>query len=324
MINCTYKEMADRLKEYNDILLFPHINLDGDAIGSTMALALALRKLGKNASVLLFEAVPKFLDFLIYDPATKDQNIYGDAELVMMVDCGNLNRIRFRDDAFMRGRTKAIIDHHATNDRNVDFDFGIVEPDSAATAELIYCIIKELGVEIDLDIATCLWAGITTDTGDFQFNSTTPRSHRIAGELIQTPGLDSRHISYMLYERNSFEALKLESYVIDTLKKYKQGRIIVGHITMAMTMKANCRMDETEGFIRRLMGIEGCEIGCLLKENTGSIIRVSFRSKGDVDVSMLAKQFGGGGHKNAAGCTLNTSMAEAEEMIVKALQDYLE
>ena len=178
-MNDTVKSIATLLKDLDGILIYPHINMDGDALGSSTALCLALRYLGKKAYVMINEPVPKNLDFLECDCTTNDDSVLDEVQLSLMLDCNSMNRIPGREEAWNRGKLKGCIDHHMSKSTDIRFDFVRSEPKSAATGEIVYNIIKALGVPISIDIANCIFAAITTDTGNFQHSNTTARSHDI-------------------------------------------------------------------------------------------------------------------------------------------------
>lgn len=319
MKNNTFLEIGNRILDADSILIYPHVHMDGDALGSSSALCIALRKLGKTAYVVSSEATPANLDFLEYGCVTRDTEILDEYDLALMVDCGSLTRITGREEIFKRAKSHGVIDHHGVTENDVEFDFGVVEADSAATGELIYLLIKEMGWEIDLDIASALWVAITTDTGNFQHNNTTARSHVIASELHSVEGFDSKVLSNLVYNRNSLNAIKLESLVMNNANIYDKGRVIISRVTQAMLHETGTRMDETDGFIQKLMSINGVEVGCILKEHSAFSIKASLRSKAAANVARVAQQFEGGGHIKAAGCTIRTTVDEAENLISEAL-----
>lgn len=317
-MNDSLRSIATIMKDINSVLIYPHINMDGDALGSCSALCLALRSLGKQAYVMISEPVPKNLDFLECGCSTMDDSVIEDVELSLMLDCNSSNRIAGREEAFDRGRLKGCIDHHAVGVTDIKFDFFRSEPKSAATGEIIYQLIRNLGVEINLDIANCLFAAITTDTGNFQHNNTTKRSHDIVGHFYQVPGFDSKAISALIYDRQSKEALMMEGKILSALEFFADGKVAVGAVTQALLAECKCTMDEAEGMIQRIMSIDGVEVGALFKETTDNI-RVSLRGKYYANVAAVATMFGGGGHIKAAGCTFNTELAAAKETLIPEL-----
>lgn len=317
-MNDTIRSIATLLSDLDDILIFPHINMDGDALGSSSALCLALRSIGKKAYVMIGEPVPKNLDFLECGCCITDDSMLEDVQLSLMLDCNGLGRIRGREAAWERGRLKACIDHHATGTKDIKYDFSRIEPKSAATGEIVYRLIKELGAEVTLDIANCIFASITTDTGNFQHTNTTSRSHEIVGHLYKVEGFNSKVISALIYDRRSKEALKLESAVLGGLDFYADGKVAVGRVTLDMLTEYGCTMDEADGIIQRMMSIDGVECGCLFKESEQNV-RASLRGRTYANVEKAAANFGGGGHLLASGCTFAMPLAEAEKSIIPFL-----
>jgi phosphoesterase RecJ-like protein len=308
------------MRDLDGILLFPHINMDGDALGSASALCLALRSLGKKAYVMISEPVPKNLDFLECGCTTDDDSVLDDVQLSLMLDCSGINRIPGREQAWERGRIKGCIDHHSTPRKGIRFDFQRIEPKSAATGEIVYRLIKELGAEVTLEIANCIFTSITTDTGNFQHTNTTSRSHEIVGHLYKVDGFNSKVISALIYDRKSKEAMKMESLVLTHLDFYADGRVAVGKITQKLLHECGCTMDESEGIVQRIMSIDGVECGCLFKE-TETNIRTSLRGRNYANVEKVAINFGGGGHMLASGCTFEKPLEEAEKKIIPLLID---
>ena len=317
-MNDTIKSIATIMKDLDGILLFPHINMDGDALGSCSALCLALRQLGKKAYVMINEPVPKNLDFLECGCTTTDDSVLDDVQLSLMIDCNGMNRILGREAAWERGRLKGCIDHHTTKAKEIRYDFSRIEPKSAAAGEIIYNIIRALGVEISLDIANCIFAAITTDTGNFQHSNTTSRSHEIAGHLYKIEGFNSKVISALIYDRRSKGAIKLESEVISDLDFYADGKVAVGRVTLDLLDKMGCTMDEADGIIQKMMSVDGVEAACLFKEAENNV-RASLRGRSYANVAAAAAKFGGGGHVMAAGCTFHMPIKEAEEALIPVL-----
>lgn len=310
--------IAEIIKQNDGILIFPHVNMDADALGSCTALCLALRKMGKKAFVMVNEPIPRNLDFLECDCCIEDDSILEEVGMVIMLDCNSMNRIPNREDAWRRGKTTVCIDHHAVGNTDIRFDYYRTEPYSSATGELIFLLIKKLGVEIDLTIANCLFAAITTDSGNFQHNNTTKRTHDIAGKLYKIEGFDSKVISALIYDRKSKEAMKMESKVLSNLEYFADGKVAVGEVTQNLLNETGCTMNESDGIVQRVMSLDGVEIGVLFKEADENI-RASMRAKSYANVAKVAMLFGGGGHVRAAGCTLDGPMSVAREHLIPEL-----
>ena len=312
------RTVVELIKDLDGILIYPHVNMDADALGSSTALCLALRKLGKKAYVMISEPIPKNLDFLECGCCTDDDSVLDEVQLSLMLDCNGMNRIPGREDAWNRGKIKGCLDHHAVGNSDIRFDFYRTEPKSSATGEIIYLLIKKLGVEIDLEMANCLFAAITTDSGNFQHNNTTKRTHDIAGKLYKIEGFDSKVISALIYDRKSKEALKMESEVLANLEYFADGKVAAGEVTQKLLQDTGCTMDESDGIVQRIMSLDGVEVGVLFKETEDST-RASIRAKSYANVANVAMKFDGGGHVRAAGCTLEKPISAAKEKLIPEL-----
>lgn len=199
-------------------------------------------------------------------------------------------------------------------------DLNIVDPKSAATGELIYKLIKKMGISLDIDIGSNLYTAISTDTGKFSYESVTSRTHRIIAELIDI-GVDFNTINLNLYENMSIEKTKLFIQSLSTLKFYEGNSIVTLKITKEMLKHAGAKMEDAEGIISFIRKIESVEVACVLKEIEMNNIKISLRSKRDVDVALIAQSFDGGGHIRAAGCSINSNIEEAEKEIVGKIRE---
>ena len=267
---------------------------------------------------MISEPIPKNLDFLECGCCTDDDSVLDEIQLSLMLDCNSMNRIPNREDAWNRGKLKGCIDHHAAGNTDIRFDFYRTEPKSAATGELIYLLIKKLGVKINLDMANALFAAITTDSGNFQHNNTTKRTHDIAGKLYRIDGFDSKAISALIYDRKSKGALMMESEVLANLEYFADGLVATGEVTQKLLDETGCTMDESDGIVQRIMSIDGVEIGVLFKETPDST-RASLRAKSYANVADVAMKFNGGGHVRAAGCTLERPISKGKDQLIPEL-----
>ena len=316
MRNNTYKELADKIVEAENILLFPHINIDGDAMGSSSALCRGLKKLGKNAYILVEDEISDNLLFLSNGFITKDENVISNPDLTICVDCGEDTRFPKRKNKFYSGKTTMCIDHHGTSPGIADFN--MIKPDAAATGELIYFLLKELNVEFDKDISNSIFTAITMDTGNFQYSNTDATAHLIVADLYNY-GLEANQVSVNIYENNSWAQIKTEAIVLENVECYENGKIAIGKVTRDILNKTGCKMNETEGIVKTIRGISGVEIAALVKEDAKLKTRVSLRAKAHADVSKVAKFFGGGGHIKAAGCTIDEDIETATELVTRRL-----
>jgi Exopolyphosphatase-related proteins len=304
------------LREKDRFLVACHENPEGDAIGSELALALALRKMGKTATVLNADPVP---DNLLFLPGAGTVVFADDGskyDVAVVVDCGSPERTGRVGQELRKCPLLVNIDHHRTNG-----DLGelaLVDPDAAATGLLIHRVLSAMGYEIGLDVATNIYVAVLTDTGSFHYGSSSPEAFEVAGEMVRR-GVDPWAVAEQVYETQSALRLRLLGRVLDSLEVFADGRV-----ACITTMREDLRefasgKDALEGFINYPRSIVGVEVAVSLREEEGGVFRVSFRSKGRVDVSAVAARFGGGGHRNAAGCTVPGTLADVKKKVLEAL-----
>jgi phosphoesterase RecJ-like protein len=312
----TLEQIAAKLREAETVLLYPHILMDGDTLGSSVALCIALRKMGKKAWILIEDEIPSYLLFLEKDYCTFDGTILDAPDLSVSVDCSDIERFTLRKDKFLAGKSSICLDHHKTNNYFADLNY--IDENAAATGEIVYKLLKILGTVIGVEIAEAIYTAVATDTGNFQYTNTTKNTHLIAAELFDA-GIDLEKIGVEVYQNIRHEKLKLMNEVIGTIELLCGGKADIAFVTQEMLEKTGARMDETDGIIEMLRNISGVEISAFLKEARPGEIKVGLRSKTYGDVSAIAQVFGGGGHKKAAGCTLYTSLKDAKKKISSAI-----
>ena len=304
------------LREKDRFLIACHENPEGDAIGSELALALALRKMGKTATVLNADPVPANLLFLPGADTvvfTEDGSKY---DVAVVLDCGSPERTGRVGRELRKCPLLVNIDHHRTNG-----DLGelaLVDPDAAATGLLIHRVLSAMGYEIDLDVATNIYVAVLTDTGSFHYGSSSPEAFEVAGDMVRR-GVDPWAVAEQVCEAQSAHRLRLLGRVLDSLEVSDGGRV-----ACITTMQEDLRefasgKDALEGFINFPRSIVGVEVAVSFREEEGGVFRVSFRSKGRVDVSAVAARFGGGGHRNAAGCAVPGTLADVKKRVQEAL-----
>jgi phosphoesterase RecJ-like protein len=296
-----------------------HQRPDGDAIGSAMAMALALRALGKEAAVV-FDAVPP--PFLRQFPgvrgvaiATAVSDVY-DAAFVM--ECSSLERTGISG---LQVSPVINIDHHPGNARYGAINW--IDESAAACGELVYTLIERLGVPLDAAIATHIYLAVLTDTGSFHFSHITPRTFEIAKRMVEA-GADPQGIARMHYDTNSLARVKLFGTVLNGMKVDPAGRTALLAVTMRQAEEAGGTYDDTEGLINFPLTVREIEAVAFFKEHAPGTWRVSLRSKGIVDVGAVARAHGGGGHTNAAGCTVEGDLATLEARFFELLGDAVE
>ncbi|HWQ78480.1 MAG TPA: bifunctional oligoribonuclease/PAP phosphatase NrnA [Anaerovoracaceae bacterium] len=316
----TLEQIAAKLREAETVLLYPHVLMDGDTLGSSVALCIALRKMGKKAYILIEDEIPPYLLFLEKDYCTYDGNILDEPDLSISVDCSDIERFTMRKDRFLAGKSSICLDHHRTNNYFADLNY--IDENAGATGEIVFDLIKILGTGFDVKTAEAIYTAIATDTGNFQYTNTTKTTHLIAAELFDA-GIDLEKISVEVYQNIRHEKLKLMNEVIGTIELLYGGKADIACVTQEMLEKTGARMDETDGIIEMLRNISGVEISAFLKEIKPGEVKVGLRSKTYGDVSAIAQSFGGGGHKKAAGCTLYTSLEDAKQKISAAVSAQL-
>lgn len=318
-MNERIKEAAKHVASADTIYIYAHVNMDGDALGSTSALCLALRSMGKKAYTVISEDVPHYLDFLEKECCVGPDDVPEEYDLAMMLDCSSYSRIPKRENAFDRAKVRGCLDHHALGASKIDFDFECVWPDAAATAELVYTLIKELGVTIDLDIASCIWSALATDTGNFQHNSTSAYTHEIAAELHRVDGFDSSILSALIYQRRSVKALRLEARMLNDISFYANHRVAIVAVTQEMLDEFDCEYSDADTVVETLRKLEPVEIAVVLKQNGPDSFKASMRARSYANVAEVALKYGGGGHIRAAGCAIEGELEEVKEVLSQDL-----
>lgn len=321
MVNNTFREIADVLASADTVLIFPHINMDGDAVGSAAALCRALRLSGKISYVLIEDQIPAYLRFMDKGYFTSDQNIVENPDVCVCVDCGDFSRFPQRKEKFLKGSTTVCIDHHRTTKEFCDYNH--VNPDAAATGELIFSLINEMECGHDQEIGEAIFAAITTDTGNFQYSNTNKNCHLIMAELYDW-GVDPNKVSVEIYENERLEKLIVTVKALGNMQMVGGGRGAVAHLTKSEMDEIGAAPDETDGVIDKLRSIAGVEYAAFIKEKEPGIIRVSMRAKRLGNVAEIAARNNGGGHTKAAGCTLEMTMEEAVALIKKEFEDAIE
>lgn len=319
-----FDKVVEEINRGRKFLVVSHVNPEGDAVGSLLGAALALRELGKDVTAYLEDPIPKVFTFLPgAETVVHSLDGYGPFDATIAVDCGQKERLGKGFVELPEPGTIINIDHHATNDRFGDIN--VVEADASAAGELVYDMCKAAGVKITPGIATNLYVAIHTDTGSFRYSSSTAESFVKAGELVRL-GADPWEISKRVYENYPARKFQLLGMVLCTLDVFDinmggdDRRVATLTVTQDMFHKTGADKDLSDGFVNYARGIEGVEVGVLFRETGPGNYKVSLRAKGDVDVSRVAGVFGGGGHKNAAGFNLEGGLEEVKKKVIDALK----
>lgn len=295
--------MAEALRSHQHVLVAAHMRPDGDAIGSTLGAWHALRAAGVHATPYNPDPVPDNLRFLPGAQAVQ-ATVPDGVDAILALDCGYAHRLgETLEQRCAEGATVYCLDHHV----RVDPDFARIvghDPRAPACAELVYRLVVALGVPLSMDIAKPLFAALHTDTGSFRYGSTRAETLDL-GRILLSPGFDVWEVCSELYESHPPQRVRLLPRVLETLRLSACGRF--ASLTIAHDVVQDCAGDDSllAGVIHFARSIRGVEVATQMTEDTPGHFRVSFRSRGRVDVSRIAERLGGGGHRNAAACTLS-------------------
>lgn len=304
-------------------LVAAHHGPDGDAIGSTLALTHLLRELGKQAHAFNRDGVPynfRFLpgaDDVVTDPAEANSSV----DVLVVLDCCSLERVH-PDIEVDSAETKVLcIDHHATFNPSFT-DHHVHDASASSVGEILYRLVCMLQVPLSPTVAEGIYAAVLTDTGSFRYSNTSPAALHVASEVVRA-GVDVWRVSSEIYENHPPGRVKLLAEVLETLEVSESGRIAFITIRLDMYERTGTGPEMVDGFINYARGIRGVEVACQLRQTDADEFRVSFRSRGRVDVSALAQRFGGGGHRNAAGCRIQGRPASIIEELTATVDAML-
>lgn len=307
--------VAQILKEKDNIEILTHHYPDGDTLGSAYALCLMLQTMGKNARVITSGVPASKYEFL--KNGIKEQEF--EREFVVSVDVAAPSLLGENQQEY-EGIIDLCIDHHRTN--SIEAKEKFVDADSASASEIIFRLSKTMGIALTADMAACIYTGVSTDTGCFRYSNTTPETLRIAAELMElTP--DWHKINTVMFELKSKEKLRLERMVYRTLEYFCDGKGALIYTTLEMQEEAGVPDGELEGLASIPRQIEGVLLGITMKEKKKGIYKVSVRTNENVNAAEFCALFGGGGHNAAAGCTVEGTLEEAKEKLIKAAQEVL-
>src|SRR5438552_2103899 len=296
--------VAQAIRDHDRFLVVAHENPDGDALGSMLGLTLALRELGKDAVMYLAGSAPLPAEykFLALDELRRAVPPDIGDRVLLAVDCANERRISEERSAVEGAAMVVDIDHHHDNSRFGEVN--LIVDDASSTAEIVRDLLRELDVPLTPEIALPLYVGLVTDTGRFQYSNTSPKALRLAAELVEA-GADVHGVFRYVYETVQFAKLKLLARALERAQLFEGGRLVVSYLLKDDFGAVGAEEPYSEGIIDQLRSVEGAEMVALIREpprNEGPARRVSLRSSHDeVDVSAIARELGGGGHRQAAG-----------------------
>src|SRR5437763_3240178 len=309
--------IADALRQHDRFLLVTHENPDGDALGSLLATALALRQLGKDAVMYLpgVTPLPSEYAFMPLEDLVREAPPDAAERVLLAVDCAKAERIG-DPEALSRATLVLDIDHHHDNTRFGDVN--LIVANASSTSEVLRDVFAELDVELTPALAEPLYIALVTDTGRFQYANTTPKALRLAAELVEA-GADVHRIFQWVYETVQFAKLKLLARALERAQIFEGGRVVVSYLLRTDFTDIGAAEAYSEGIIDYLRAVEGAELAALIREpprSDGPTCRVSLRASTDeLDVSAIARKSGGGGHRQAAGFSSNESIEEITDFI---------
>jgi bifunctional oligoribonuclease and PAP phosphatase NrnA len=314
------QQAAAQIRKANSIVLACHVRPDADALGSLLGLALGLNHLGKRVEAISADGVPETYRFLPEWRRISTQAVKP-ADLGIGLDSDGAHRMGSARDAVLGAPVVIDIDHHTGPEPFGDVQ--VVDRTAAATGELIYQLLLELEVPITQEIATCLLAAILTDTGSFRFTNVTSETLEIAAALVAA-GAHPAPIHEAVYGRRSFAESLLLGRLLSGLQRSGDGKVVWACLSQPDFQALGLATSDTEGFVDQVRMVQDSEVAIFFREERSGEIRVSLRSRGNVNVARVSEQFGGGGHVPAAGCSLFVPMAEAVNAVLRAVERELE
>jgi phosphoesterase RecJ-like protein len=307
---------VEAIRSAKSIVTACHVNPDGDALGSMLGLGLALTAVGKSLTMLSADGVPDIYRFLPGVEAIQKTTDTVAFDLAIVLDSGDLPRVGASVLPAIRLAPFLIdIDHHTTGAFG---DVQVLDIVSASTSEIVYELLIALKLPITPEIATCLFTGIITDTGSFRFQNVTPVTLRIAAKLVEH-GAPPATVSENVFENRSLAATQILGAALASLGHSADGRIVWVTVTHEDFVRFEATDEDTEGIVNFARYVRGAHVGVLFREMQDGSARISLRSRDTVNVSAIAQEFGGGGHRMAAGCTLPPPLAEAQRRLIEAV-----
>lgn len=309
----TLEQTAKLLLDADNILLLCHQYPDGDTIGSAAGLCLALQRLGKQVRVACNDPFPPKYDYMTASITMQDF----EPDFICTVDVAD-SKLLGADMQMYADKIDLCIDHHGTN---TDYAKQVcLNAEDAATAMLIFRLLEHLGVELDSEIAACLYTGIVTDTGCFKYSNTTALTHRIAADCMET-GIPYAMINRVMFDTKSRARIELERRALEGISFYYNGRVAIMAITNEMIAQSGATEDDLEGLPPLPRQIEGVWVGVTLRERADGGFKVSVRTGKHANASDLCGLLGGGGHAAAAGCRIDLPLKDAADKLVQVIGD---
>jgi len=314
------QQAAMQIRTANNLLLACHMRPDADALGSLLALMLGLEHLGKKVEAVSPDGVPEVYRFLPHWQRLRTK-AQAPPDLAIGMDADGSHRLGGAEADILGAPLVINLDHHTGSDPYGHIQ--VIDRTAAATGELVFELLLLLDVPITEDIANCLMAAILTDTGTFRFSNVTPETFRIASALVEA-GAHPTPIHEAVYGKRSFAVTQLLGRLLTGIQRSEDGKVVWGCLTQPDFQALGLATSDTEGFVDQIRMVDGGEVALFFREERSGEIRVSLRSRGNVNVAKVSEQFGGGGHVPAAGCSLFAPLAEAVERVLAAVNQEIQ
>jgi phosphoesterase RecJ-like protein len=309
-------QVVELIEKKDRFAITSHVRPDGDGLGSSLGLLWLLKALNKDAEVIMHDPPPHSYRRL---PGAEMIRVVPRVDrsydAVFVIECSDIDRPGLED---LEKQLVVNIDHHSTTELFGSVNW--IDSTAAAVGEMIYNLCKATGVRVTKEIAECVYTALLTDTGSFHYSNTTERTFKIASELVRT-GVKPAKTAEAIFGSYQWPKIGLLSEVLSTAKRDETGHVAWMWQTIEMQAKTQACDEDADGFVNYPLAVAEVEAAALFKETSPGVYRTSLRSKGDVNVAKIAEQFGGGGHRNAAGCTLKGNSSEIEQKLVPLLQD---
>ncbi|HEY0866680.1 MAG TPA: bifunctional oligoribonuclease/PAP phosphatase NrnA [Fimbriimonas sp.] len=309
-----------QLANSKSVLIGTHLNPDGDALGSALAMSFYLDQAGVRNEIVCHHPLPRNLMFLPDLGRIREVPVHEEHDLGILLDLDSTERLGDTAPYFAGCEKIVVIDHHVPHES--PGDLRIVDTDAPATAVILFRLLQDLGATITPEIATCLLTGVVTDTGSFRFRNTTAEALSQAATLLEH-GANITLVSEEVFQRKPLASMRLFGHMLEVMRMACDNRIAWSVLTHDDFERTQARDEDTEGFVNEMLFIDSVQIAALMREAKPGKFRCSLRSRGELDVAEVARSFGGGGHRNAAGCTLDMPAPESEEALVRRLIDCL-
>ena len=308
-------QVVQLIEQNQRFMITSHIRPDGDGLGSGLALYWMLLSLGKEADVVLRDRVPPAYNVLPgSDRVLVQDDVTHRYDAAFIIECSDVDRPGLPS---LANQFVVNIDHHSTTEAFGDINW--IDATSAAVGEMIYNLCKALGVEVTKEIAECIYTALLTDTGSFHFSNTTERTLKIASELVRR-GVEPARISQALFYSYPFSKIKLMGRVLAAIERDESGRIAWVTMDRETMYESDACEEDADGIVNHALSVGDVDAVAFFKEISPGAYRVSLRSKGKNNVAKVAERFGGGGHRNAAGCRIEGEFEEVKKRVIEGLQ----